>query len=72
MSKTLSDSDLEALRDLLDTVDYRLLISNGVPLPSLDGYPPQQLDLTAERDRITLIRELLGLPLKNQGDRSPD
>lgn len=68
---SLTASELEELRDLLEAIDYRMLISDGIPLPTLDGkIAPQPLDLTKERQHVARIRHILGLPLKNRGDRS--
>jgi hypothetical protein len=74
MPKTLTSSELDELRELLDAIDYRLVTSNGQTLAEatqgevLDDKNSFTLDLGKEFSQIRRIKEILGLdiPLREQ------
>lgn len=67
MSKTLTDGELEQLRELLDAIDYRLITSDGQTVAEatqgevLTDDNSFRLDLIPELEKVNRIRQLLGL-----------
>ncbi len=77
MPKTLTDSELEQLRELIDAINYRLVTSNGQTLAEatqgevLDDKNSVPLDLAPELEKVRQIKDTLGLgePLREQSAR---
>lgn len=74
MPKTLTTSEIEELRELLEAIDYRLVTTDGQTLAEatqgevLDDKNSFTLELGKELSHIKRIRGLLGLdvPLREQ------